>query len=213
MTTLDDELQDAIDRGELEPNKLGGTLATLVDIVRQSRERTAGVFPLPTVDDCIDFAITEAAEYIDALKRENAAYKRNNDKEHSTRKEWSQTGYMICSAIIQIDTHHLDAADWEPYIDAAQGNVYVVISRLCDIRNGLAWMNHENPHVDVLDEWHAFAVKCGWNPADLLRETCAEFEAKHLSVVRGYDFEPAGQLFRYPVLSAEDAQAQGEQAE
>lgn len=165
------------------------TLYDYVEIVRDSRERTAGVFPLPTVDDCIDFAITEAAEYIDALKRENAAYKRNNDKEHSTRKEWAQCGYMICSAIIQIDTSHFDDMDWKPYIDADQGNVYVVISRLCDIRTGLAWMNNENPHVDALDDWQAFAVKCGWNPADLLRETCAAFEAKHLPVVRGYDFE------------------------
>ena len=164
------------------------TLYDYVEIVRDSRERTAGVFPLPTVDDCIDFAITEAAEYIDALKRENAAYKRNNDKEHSTRKEWAQCGYMICSAIIQIDTSHFDDMDWEPYITAKQGNVYVVISRLCDIRTGLAWMNYENPHVGVLDDWQAFAVKCGYDPADLLRETCAAFERKHLPVVRGYDF-------------------------
>jgi len=164
------------------------TLAELVDIVRKSRERTAGVFPLPTVDDCIDFAITEAAEYIDALKREDATYKRNNDKTHNKRNEWGQCGYMICSAIIQIDTSHLDALDWELYITAEQGNVYVVITRLCDIRTGLAWMNHENPHVDALDDWQAFAVKCGWNPAELLRETCAAFERKHLPVVRGYDF-------------------------
>ena len=187
------------------------TLAELVDIVRQSRERTAGVFPLPTVDDCIDFAITEAAEYIDALKRENAAYKRNNDKAHNARNEWGQTGYMICSAIIQIDTHHLDAADWEPYIESDEGDVYIVIARLCEIQTGYALLVSNTPTVDVLDQWHAFAVKCGWNPADLLRETCAAFEAKHLPVVRGYDFEPVGKLFRYPVLSAEEAAKQGEQ--
>jgi len=186
MTTLDDELQDAIERGELEPNTWDGRLDTLVEIVRVSRERTAGVFPLPTVDDCIDFAITEAAEYIDALKRENATYKRNNDKEHSTRKEWAQCGYMICSAIIQIDTSHLDALDWEPYIPVTEGNMYVVITRLCDVRTGLAF--EENPTIDALDHWQAFAVKCGYDPADLLRETCAAFEAKHLPVVRGYDF-------------------------
>ena len=190
MTTLDDELQDAIERGELEPNTWDGRLDTLVDIVRQSRERTAGVFPLPDVDSCIDYAITEAGEYLDAVLREQRdTDKRNRDKDHDARKEWAQCGYMICSAIIQVPTDHLDALDWEPYIAAEQGNVYVVISRLCDIRTGLAWMNHENPHVDVLDDWQAFAVKCGWNPAELLRETCAAFEAKHLPVVRGYDFE------------------------
>ena len=35
----------------------------------------------------------------------------------------------------------------------------------------------------------------------------------NLPVVRGYDFEPAGNLFRYPVMSAEEAAKQGEQAE
>lgn len=156
------------------------TLCDLVEIVRVSRERTAGVFPLPTVDDCIDFAITEAAEFIDALKRENDTYKRNNDKEHNKRNEWGQTGYMICSAIIQTDTDHLDRFDWEPYITAAEGNLYVVITRLCDVRTGLAF--EENPTIDALDHWNAYAELCGYNPADLLRETCAAFERKHLQV-------------------------------
>ena len=156
------------------------TLYDLVEIVRASRERTNAVFPLPTIEDCIDFAITEAAEYIDALKRENDTYKRNNDKAHNKRNEWGQTGYMICSAIIQQDTDHLDRFDWEPYITAPEGNVYVVIAGLCDIRTGIASVNSENPHVDALDQWNAFTELCGWNPAGLLRETCAAFERKHL---------------------------------
>ena len=176
------------------------TLYDLVEIVRESRERTNDVFPLPNVDDCIDFAITEAGEYLDALKRENTTYKRNNDKAHNARNEWGQTGYMIASAIIQTDTDHLDRLDWEPYVPAAEGNLYVVIARLCDIRTGLRV--DENPLIDAFDQWNAYAELCGYYPADLLRETCAAFEAKHLR-----------QPFRYPVLSAEEAAQQGEQGE
>ena len=163
------------------------TLADLVEIVRASRERTDSVFPLPDVGSCIDYAITEAGEYLDAILRDKRnGDKRNNDKEHDARKEWGQCGYMICSAIIQTNTDHLDRFDWEPYITAAEGNVYVVIARLCDVRTGLAL--DENPAIDALDHWNAFAELCGWNPADLLRETCAAFEAKHLPLPRGYDF-------------------------
>ena len=157
------------------------TLADLVEIVRASRERTDSVFPLPDVGSCIDYAITEAGEYLDAILRDKRnGDKRNNDKEHDARKEWGQCGYMICSAIIQTNTDHLDRFDWEPYITAPEGNVYVVIAGLCDIRTGIASVNSENPHVDALDQWNAFTELCGWNPADLLRETCAAFERKHL---------------------------------
>ena len=92
MTTLDDELQDAIERGELEPNKLGGTLAELVEIVRQSRERTEGVFPLPPTWDSVDYAITEIGETIDAQLR----IKRNGDKRnHTPNNIFSRTG-LLC---------------------------------------------------------------------------------------------------------------------
>ena len=164
------------------------TLADLVAIVRESRWRTNDVFPLPDVDSCIDYAITEAGEYLDAVLREKRdGDKRNNDKAHNKRNEWGQCGYMICSAIIQQKTDHLDRLDWEAYVPVAEGNLYVVIARLCDIRTGLA--QGDPPTVDALDQWNAYAELCGWNPEELLRETCAAFEAKHLPVVRGYDFE------------------------
>ena len=35
-------------------------LQELIEIVRASRERTNGVFPLPDGDSCIDYAIKEA---------------------------------------------------------------------------------------------------------------------------------------------------------
>ncbi len=158
------------------------TLYELVEIVRESRELTEGVLPLPDVDGCIDYAITESGgEHLDALLRERrTGDKRNNDKAHDARSEWGQTGYMIASAIIQTDTSYLDSIDWQPYITMVEGNLYVVIARLCDIRVGLSV--GDNPLIDAFDQWHAYALKCGYNPPDLLRETCAAFEAKHLQV-------------------------------
>ena len=157
------------------------TLADLVEIVRESRERTDSVFPLPDVDSCIDYAITEAGEYLDAVLREKRdTDKRNRDKAHDARKEWAQTGYMIASAIIQKPTDHLDALDWQPYFDATIADFYALVRLMCDIRTNNA--ESENPEVDALDMWQAQALYSGWNPADLLRETCAAFEAKHLQV-------------------------------
>ena len=204
MTTIDDELQDAIERGELEPHTLGGTLADLVDIVRQSRERTEGVFPLPDVDSCIDYAITEAGEYLDAVLREKRdTDKRNRDKEHDARKELGQAAYMVCSALIQMPPETLQIS----YV--GDESIHDMFLWLCLYRTA----DDETALPDALQVYVNLCRYEGWEPADLMRETCAAFERKHLPVVRGYDFEPVGELFRYPVLSAEDAQAQGEQAE
>lgn len=175
-------------------------ISDYVEIVRESRQRTAGVFPLPDVAACIDYAITEAAEAIDArLRAQRAGDKRNNGKELDERREWGQAGYMIASAIIQIDTSCLYSYDWDCYVNALDGSVYAVIRALCYIQDDCA--GTENPHVDVMDEWNAYAERNGWQPAELLRETCAAFEAKHLSA------------WKYPVLSAKEAQRQGERGE
>ena len=48
--------------------------------------------------------------------------------------------------------------------------------------------NDEDSLPDALQVYVNLCVAEGYNPADLLRETCAAFEAKHLPVVRGYDF-------------------------
>ena len=174
-------------------------LQELVEIVRASRERTNGVFPLPDVDSCIDYAITEAGEYLDAVLRERRnGDKRNNDKQHNPRKEWGQCGYMIASAIIQVpNIDSYDNDDFEVYELPQDVTSYMVIAFLCSVREG--YSGRTTPELDALDFWHAFAVKCGWNPADLLSETCADFERKHLRAPSVY-----------PVLSAEQAAAQGE---
>ena len=154
-------------------------LKLLVDDVQESRARTAGVFPLPDAVDCIDYAITEAAEYLDAMLRQRrAGDKRNNDKAHDARKELGQCGYMICSAVMQINTSHLDALDWQASQVYMASSIYSVLGILCEVQSPPS----DYQEVDALDAWHAFALHCGWNPAELIRETCADFERKHLGV-------------------------------
>ena len=174
-------------------------LQELIEIVSASRYGTNGVFPLPDSDSCIDYAITEAGEYLDAVLRERRnGDKRNNDKQHNPRKEWGQCGYMIASAIIQVPKiKSYDNDDFETYESPHDITLYRVIAYLCDVQDDATDM--DTPELDALDFWHAFTVKCGWNPADLLTETCADFERKHLRAP-----------FVYPVLSAEQAAAQGE---
>lgn len=172
-------------------------LQELVEIVRASRHNTNGVFPLPDGDSCIDYAITEAGEYLDAVLRERRnGDKRNNDKQHNPRKELGQCGYMIASAIMQSpEFDDYDSGDWIPLERPELNSVYTLLILLCEIREA----STGRTEVDALDIWHAFSIHCGWNPADLLRETCADFERKHLRA-----------QFLYPVLSAEESAAQGE---
>ena len=174
-------------------------LQELIEIVSASRYGTNGVFPLPDSDSCIDYAITEAGEHLDAVLRERRnGDKRNNDKQHNPRKEWGQCGYMIASAIIQHDdAKRWDADCWFAEREPDFVGFYDVMLALCGAR--MFGDGSGIDELDVLDSWHAFAVKCGWNPADLLSETCADFERKHLRAPSVY-----------PVLSAEQAAAQGE---
>ncbi len=145
-------------------------LQNLVDIVRESRNLTALVFPLPDVGDCVDYAITEAGEYLDAvLRTKRQGDKRNNDKAHDERKEWGQCGYMIASAMMQVDE------DWDPSI-AVVTSVYTVLRSLCAHRQtgNAAWL------ADALTDWATISNENGWGATDLLSETRAAFERKHL---------------------------------
>jgi len=173
-------------------------ISDYVDIVRESRQKIAGVFPLPDVSACIDYAITEAAEAIDArLRAQRNGDKRNNGKQLDERAEWGQCGYMIASAIIQIDTSHVYM---HTCFDCADGNIYAVIRSLCTAQDK-RFVIDTVQHIDAMDKWQAYAQRKGWDAAELLRETCAAFEAKHLA---------SKKPFAYPVLSAEEAQRQGE---
>ena len=148
------------------------TLADLVEIVRASRERTDSVFPLPDVDSCIDYAITEAGEYLDAILRDNRnGDKRNNSKDHDARKELGQAAYMICSAFIQMPDEAMQ------FSYAGEESIYDMMMWLCLVRT-----NDEDSLPDALQVYVNLCMAEGYDSADLLRETCAAFERKHLQV-------------------------------
>jgi hypothetical protein len=156
-------------------------LKELVEIVRASRERTAEYFPLPDIKACIDYAITEAAEHLDAVLREKRnGDKRNNAKEHDARKEWGQCGYMVASAIIQDTDNRFVDEDWFWDFTAWPGceNVYTLLVYMAGIQAGLS--KHDFRYINTLDKWDAASRDLGYDSAELLRETCAAFEAKHI---------------------------------
>lgn len=146
-------------------------LSQLVSIVRESRSMTAMVFPLPDVDGCVDYAITEAGETLDAILREKrTGDKRNNVKASDVRREWGQCGYMIASAMIQIDGCPM-------IMPNVGGSVYTVLVALCSYRMGsgsVEWLT------DAISDWESICDVNAWDAAELMAETCNAFERKHL---------------------------------
>lgn len=149
-------------------------LGHLVSIVQESRNLTALVFPLPDVDDCVDYAITEAGEYLDAvLRAKRQGDKRNNDKAHDKRHEWGQCGYMIASAIIQEAEDLIDATSETP---TGRQSVYTVVDCLCCYRLS----SDPNWLVDALYGWWEVCENEGFGTLGMMQETCTAFERKHL---------------------------------
>lgn len=160
-------------------------LTELVGIVANSRARTAHVFPLPDVPGCVDYAITESGEFLkqvyvdlaivhathhlDAKTRaRRIGDKRNNAKSIDARKEWGQCGYMIASGLMQTE-YDLHTYAHEQY------TLYQVLFFLA-----LEAVEMDGSLVDAMAAWVVHSQWCEWNPAELLRDTCADFERKHL---------------------------------
>ena len=147
-------------------------LSQLVSIVRESRNTTAMVFPLPDVDGCVDYAITEAGETLDAILRDKrTGDKRNNVKDSDVRREWGQCGYMIASAMIQIEDCPMMA-----YAASDHVTLYFVLSDLCSYRID----GYTNMLADALGNWLAVCEDNDWYATELMAETCNAFERKHL---------------------------------
>lgn len=87
--------------------------AELVHLVEMSRAITRDVFPLPNFEDCIDYAICESAEYLDArLRIRRTEDKRNHRRTADPRAEWGQCGYMIASALMQCEYAPVESFGW-----------------------------------------------------------------------------------------------------
>jgi hypothetical protein len=157
-------------------------LYRLIETVRGSRQRTAAYFPMPDAGSCIDYAITEAAEYLDAyLRAHRADDKRRQDKDHSMVKEWGQCGYMLVSALIQHDLR-LNPEDCELMFADDGIEVYGVIQQMCGARKD----GERGVLFDAIDLWTCFAMQTlHVEPLALMVETCRHFEDKfvpHLEV-------------------------------
>ena len=71
----------------------------LHNIVWDFRDEMDGIWPLPDKYDSIRFALTEAAEAIDAELRDNPFYKRNREKHMTIDHELAQCFLMIMTAL------------------------------------------------------------------------------------------------------------------
>ncbi len=147
--------------------------------VRKSRELTAATFPLPSVLDCVRYAICELAEYDDALLRqERTGDKRNNDKAHDPRNELGQALYMLLSASVQFGAGPV-----------YQGGGTVIVSYFDAMyalaAAGMAWAEPSQglwAKRKLDDAYSALLDLCNANKYDvfaLIDDTCAVFEAKH----------------------------------
>lgn len=62
------------------------------------RKESQDTYPWPTDEFCVRFAVTEAAEALDALIREDKTFMRNNpDKAHDVLSELGDCAFMILS--------------------------------------------------------------------------------------------------------------------
>jgi hypothetical protein len=171
-------------------------LYRLIEMVRESRQRTAAHLPLPDAGACIDYAITESGEYLKALtqayideaiisateyldaylRAHRKGDKRRQDKEHSMVKEWGQCGYMLASAAIQMDSLSKDE-DYSLWCSNNKVTVYDVLRRIC-----LEPLPQQMGNLlDSLDMWACFAMQTlHIDPLALMAETCQYFENKFM---------------------------------
>lgn len=76
-------------------------------IVSDYRARLSNVWPTPPPLDALKFAVTEAAEVIDAELRTNPSYARNNDKDLDPLDEVADCLMMLVTAM-DSDYHRYD---------------------------------------------------------------------------------------------------------
>lgn len=132
--------------------------------------------PHPEAAPSTRFALQEAGEVDDAYMRQDPRWKRNNAKEIDPAIELGDLGYMILTALGQMDTAHAGQATRR---DALLAHVF----------DRLAWalIALERGHVagarpeliGAVQAWISLCENEGYAPADLLDRTCAKIDAKY----------------------------------
>ena len=64
-----------------------------------TRNKIGATWASPTPDDALRFAVTEAAEVLDAVLRQNPSYKRNHHKAASVEQELAHCAIMLLTAL------------------------------------------------------------------------------------------------------------------
>lgn len=96
-------------------------------IVWQWRAKLADVWPTPNRLDALRFAVTEAAEAMDAWLRLNGGYARNHDKNLSVEDELADCAMMLLTAA---------GEKWQPhvpfrYYESKLEHIVFYVARLC----------------------------------------------------------------------------------
>jgi len=74
-------------------------LKTLHRAVWATRRKIKDQWPSPPPDDTLRFSITEAAEMVDAVLRQNPSYKRNHRKQVNLDQEVAHCAIMLLTAL------------------------------------------------------------------------------------------------------------------
>lgn len=158
-----------------------------------------GVLPYPDEIGCIIHCTGEATEYRDARRRvEHPEEKRNNGKQHDPRKELGQCAYMLLSGLLYRSEWIEGDLFYPPEESDAVETEYIYFCLLQSISD-LALVILDDLEIDtVLREyrfaWEGIALLAkyhGWDVAELIEDTCADFERKHLEPV-GPDMRHGG---------------------
>ena len=151
------------------------TIDRIVRAVAAHRAHVGDARPYPPAGDCILFSITEAGELIDALLRQTPRYLRNNAKQMDPAAEAGDLGYMIASAIDQIDNQQqMDVA--RPAVLTAQ-----ILDRLSYALIAIDRGQHSHARkelIGALETWQELCRRENWNPDNLIADVAARVNAR-----------------------------------
>lgn len=152
----------------------------LIRIVAEHRRHVGDARPYPPAGDCVLFAITEAGELIDAILRQTPRYLRNNAKPSNPAAEAGDLGYMIASAIDQIDRRQDERIE-RPAVLTAQ-----ILDRLSYALIALdreQYTHARSELIGALETWKELCRREGYGtPEALIAELAARVNARYVTV-------------------------------
>lgn len=159
-------------------------------IVLRSRNRLDGCFPWPqTLIANAEYALTEAAEYLDALLRiRRSTDKRNRNKDHDPLKELGQCGYMIASGLLRTGVPAESTIVLSQLLPA-QGHMHAYGNLVNGLANTIRASyppgeSEEKAAHQLLLSWGCWCFLARWHrnttAAELLLGAAKGFEDKHI---------------------------------